>query len=72
MLILCFLPAVERSEREKQDLERQIIELRTQLNRSALLSEIDDLKRSLDLKDREKVQLAEHLEVCTQGAVLLL
>lgn len=54
--------AVERSEREKQDLERQIIELRTQLNRSALLSEIDDLKRSLDLKDREKVQLAEHLE----------
>ncbi|XP_075700578.1 centrosomal protein of 128 kDa [Rhinoderma darwinii] len=54
--------AVERSEREKQELEHQIIELRTQLNRSAMLSEIDDLKRSLDLKDREKVQLAEHLE----------
>ncbi|KAG9481749.1 hypothetical protein GDO78_010791 [Eleutherodactylus coqui] len=54
--------AVERSEREKQELERQIIELRTQLNRSAILSEIDDLKRSLDQKDREKGQLAERLE----------
>ncbi|KAM4014181.1 centrosomal protein of 128 kDa isoform 1-T2 [Anomaloglossus baeobatrachus] len=54
--------AVERSEREKQELERQIIELRTQLNRSAIMSEIDDLKRSLDQKDREKIQLAEHLQ----------
>ncbi|XP_044127551.1 centrosomal protein of 128 kDa isoform X2 [Bufo gargarizans] len=54
--------AVERSEREKQELERQMIELRTQLNRSAMLSEIDDLKRSLDQRDREKVQLAEQLE----------
>ncbi|XP_069807398.1 centrosomal protein of 128 kDa isoform X2 [Dendropsophus ebraccatus] len=54
--------AVERSEREKQELERQIMELRAQLNRSAMLSEIDNLKRNLDQKDREKVQLAEHLE----------
>ncbi|XP_056402682.1 centrosomal protein of 128 kDa isoform X2 [Hyla sarda] len=54
--------AIERSEREKQELERQIIELRTQVSRSAMLSEIDSLKQSLDLKDREKVQLAEHLE----------
>ncbi|KAG8561976.1 hypothetical protein GDO81_015550 [Engystomops pustulosus] len=56
------LTAVERSEREKQDLERQIVELRTQVNQSAMLSEIDDLKRSLNQKDREKVQLAEQLE----------
>ncbi|XP_073494251.1 centrosomal protein of 128 kDa isoform X2 [Phyllobates terribilis] len=55
----------ERSEREKQELQRQIIELRTQLSRSAILAEMDDLKRSLDQKDREKLQLAEHLETLT-------
>ncbi|XP_075049607.1 centrosomal protein of 128 kDa isoform X2 [Mixophyes fleayi] len=57
--------AVERSEQGKQDLERQIAELRSQVDRNAIMSEIEDLKRSLDHKDREKVQLAEHLEVLT-------
>ncbi|KAM3919957.1 centrosomal protein of 128 kDa [Leptodactylus fuscus] len=61
--------AVERSEREKQELEHQITELRTQLNRSAMLSEIDDLKRSLDQKDRERVQLAEQLETLNTDMV---
>ncbi|CAJ0951048.1 unnamed protein product [Ranitomeya imitator] len=54
--------AGERSDREKQELERQIIELRTQLDRSAVLAEMEDLKRNLGQKDREKIQLAEHLE----------
>ncbi|XP_068110545.1 centrosomal protein of 128 kDa isoform X2 [Hyperolius riggenbachi] len=57
--------AVERSEREKQELERQISELRTQLNRNAILSEIEELRRSLEHKDREKSQLTEQLEVLT-------
>ncbi|XP_073443156.1 centrosomal protein of 128 kDa isoform X2 [Dendrobates tinctorius] len=54
--------AGERSEREKLELERQILELRTQLDRSAVLAEMEELKRSLGQKDREKIQLAEHLE----------
>ncbi|XP_075470755.1 centrosomal protein of 128 kDa isoform X3 [Ascaphus truei] len=54
---------VERSEREKHELERQISELRAQLSRSAILSEVEDLKRNLDQKDREKAQLAGHVQV---------
>ncbi|XP_063804292.1 centrosomal protein of 128 kDa isoform X2 [Pseudophryne corroboree] len=57
--------AVERSEQGKQELEGQIAELRSQMNRNAVMSEIEELKRSIDHKDREKVQLAEHLEVLT-------
>ncbi|KAM4690628.1 centrosomal protein of 128 kDa [Rhinophrynus dorsalis] len=57
--------AMERSEREKQELELQISELRSQLNRSVMLSEMEDLKRSLDQKDRERNQLAGHVEVLT-------
>ncbi|XP_068110546.1 centrosomal protein of 128 kDa isoform X3 [Hyperolius riggenbachi] len=58
--------AVERSEREKQELERQISELRTQLNRNAILSEIEELRRSLEHKDREKSQLTEQLEAAKE------
>ncbi|KAM5128949.1 centrosomal protein of 128 kDa isoform 2-T3 [Mantella aurantiaca] len=56
---------VERSEREKQELERQISELRTQLNRNAILSEMEELKRSANQKDRDKIQLTEQLELVT-------
>ncbi|XP_053553325.1 centrosomal protein of 128 kDa [Bombina bombina] len=56
---------VERSEREKLELERQISELRSQLSRSAILSEVEDLKRCLDQKDREKGQLTAHIEALT-------
>ncbi|XP_075470754.1 centrosomal protein of 128 kDa isoform X2 [Ascaphus truei] len=56
---------VERSEREKHELERQISELRAQLSRSAILSEVEDLKRNLDQKDREKAQLAGHVQALT-------
>lgn len=56
---------VERSEREKQELECQISELRTQLNRNAILSEMEELKRNLNQKEREKIQMAEQMELLT-------
>ncbi|OCT68202.1 centrosomal protein of 128 kDa isoform X2 [Xenopus laevis] len=56
---------VERRELEKQELERQILELRAQLSRSAILSEVEELKRSLEQKDHERTQLAAHIEALT-------
>ncbi|XP_067388462.1 centrosomal protein of 128 kDa isoform X2 [Emydura macquarii macquarii] len=55
----------ERSEREKQELEKQILELRAKLNHSAVMSEVEELKRCIELKDKEKGQLAMHIEVLT-------
>ncbi|XP_067894689.1 centrosomal protein of 128 kDa-like isoform X2 [Heterodontus francisci] len=52
-----------RSEHEKQLLEKQILELRAQLNRNAALSEVEELKRSLERKEKEKSQLSAHIEV---------
>uniref|UniRef100_A0A8C8RYU0 Centrosomal protein 128 n=1 Tax=Pelusios castaneus TaxID=367368 RepID=A0A8C8RYU0_9SAUR len=49
---------VERSEREKQELEKQILELRARLNHSAVMSEVEELKRCIERKDKEKGQLA--------------
>ncbi|KAM4664487.1 centrosomal protein of 128 kDa isoform 2-T2 [Discoglossus pictus] len=56
---------VQRSECEKQELEHQISELRAQLSRTAILSEVEDLKRNLDQKDRDKSQLVGHIEALT-------
>ncbi|XP_060685416.1 centrosomal protein of 128 kDa isoform X2 [Hemiscyllium ocellatum] len=51
------------SEHEKQLLEKQILELRAQLNCNTMLSEVEELKRSLERKDKEKSQLSAHIEV---------
>ncbi|XP_078090573.1 centrosomal protein of 128 kDa [Mustelus asterias] len=51
-----------RSEHEKQLLEKQILELRAQLNHNAVLSEVEELKRSLERKEKEKSQLSAHIE----------
>ncbi|XP_072424221.1 centrosomal protein of 128 kDa-like isoform X6 [Chiloscyllium punctatum] len=51
------------SEHEKQLLEKQILELRAQLNCNTVLSEVEELKRSLERKDKEKSQLSAHIEV---------
>uniref|UniRef100_A0A8C5QZ13 Centrosomal protein 128 n=1 Tax=Leptobrachium leishanense TaxID=445787 RepID=A0A8C5QZ13_9ANUR len=59
--------AVERSEHEKQELECQITQLRAQLNRSVIMTELEDLKRTLEQKDHEKTQLAKHVEALTSG-----
>ncbi|XP_048456289.1 centrosomal protein of 128 kDa isoform X2 [Rhincodon typus] len=52
-----------RSEHEKQLLEKQILELRAQLNCNTVLSEVEELKRSLERKDKEKSKLSARIEV---------
>ncbi|NWX83483.1 CE128 protein, partial [Nothoprocta pentlandii] len=54
---------VERHEREKQELEKHILELKAKLNHNAVMSEVEELKRCLERKDKEKAQLAEHIQV---------
>ncbi|XP_028574148.2 centrosomal protein of 128 kDa isoform X5 [Podarcis muralis] len=56
---------LERSDPEKQEMEKQIWELRAQLNHSAVMSEIEELKRCLERKDKEKAQLGIQIEVLT-------
>ncbi|XP_041071201.1 centrosomal protein of 128 kDa-like isoform X3 [Carcharodon carcharias] len=51
-----------RSDHEKQLLEKQILELRAQLNRNAVLSEAEELKRSLERQQKEKSQLCARIE----------
>ncbi|XP_078418192.1 centrosomal protein of 128 kDa isoform X3 [Cetorhinus maximus] len=51
-----------RSDHEKQLLEKQILELRAQLNHNAVLSEAEELKRSLERKEKEKSQLCARIE----------
>ncbi|KAM6462076.1 centrosomal protein of 128 kDa isoform 2-T2 [Liasis olivaceus] len=56
---------VERSDPERQEMEKQIWELRAQLNHSAVMSEIEELKRCVERKDKEKMQLGMQMEVLT-------
>lgn len=58
-----FVPVLERSDPEKQEMEKQIWELRAQLNHSAVMSEIEELKRCIERKDKEKAQLGIQIEV---------
>ncbi|PNI84518.1 CEP128 isoform 9, partial [Pan troglodytes] len=50
-------------EREKQDLEKQMSDLRVQLNFSAMASELEEVKRCMERKDKEKAHLASQVEV---------
>ncbi|KAM7025284.1 centrosomal protein of 128 kDa isoform 4-T6 [Acridotheres tristis] len=55
----------ERYEREKQDLEKHILELKAKLNHNAVMSEVEELKRCIERKDKEKAQLVMHVQVLT-------
>ncbi|XP_061467868.1 centrosomal protein of 128 kDa isoform X3 [Rhineura floridana] len=55
----------ERSDLEKQEMEKQIWGLRAQLNHSAVMSEIEELKRCIERKDKERAQLGIQIEVLT-------
>lgn len=46
------------------DLEREVEELRVQLGRISVFSEMEELKKCVERKDREKTQLAFQVEVC--------
>ncbi|KAM5339519.1 centrosomal protein of 128 kDa isoform 6-T7 [Glossophaga mutica] len=49
-------------EREKEDLEKQMSDLRAQLNISAMASELEEVKRCMERKDKEKAHLAAQIE----------
>ncbi|XP_014000491.2 centrosomal protein of 128 kDa isoform X1 [Salmo salar] len=64
-------PRATRMDREERgagldrssELEREVQELRAQLSRTSVLSEVDDLRRTLERKDRERTQLCNQVEV---------
>lgn len=64
LLCSCCFTVVERYEREKQDLEKHILELKAKLNHNAVMSEVEELKRCIERKDKEKAQLVMHIQVC--------
>uniref|UniRef100_A0A8C0FKV6 Centrosomal protein 128 n=1 Tax=Bubo bubo TaxID=30461 RepID=A0A8C0FKV6_BUBBB len=53
----------DRYEREKQELEKHILELKTKLSHNAVMSEVEELKRCIETKDKEKAQLVMHIQV---------
>ncbi|XP_054423165.1 centrosomal protein of 128 kDa [Pteronotus mesoamericanus] len=53
-------------EREKEDLEKQMSDLRVQLNFSAMASELEEVKRCMERKDKEKAHLAAQIEDLTR------
>ncbi|KAM9065366.1 centrosomal protein of 128 kDa isoform 5-T5 [Sarcophilus harrisii] len=57
-----FRRGLERSDPEKQEMEKQISELKAKLNHSVMMSEVQELKRCIERKDKEKAQLEEQTE----------
>ncbi|XP_015720701.1 centrosomal protein of 128 kDa isoform X3 [Coturnix japonica] len=55
----------ERYEREKQELEKHILELKAKLTHNTAMSEVEELKRRIEHKDKEKAQLVLHIEALT-------
>lgn len=54
----------------RSELEREIEDLRVQLGRISVSSEVEELKKSIERKEREKTQLAFQVEVCGFDIVL--
>ncbi|KFP29224.1 Centrosomal protein of 128 kDa, partial [Colius striatus] len=52
----------ERYEREKQELEKYILELKAKLSHNAIKSEVEELKRCIERKDKENAQLVMHIQ----------
>ncbi|XP_025006864.2 centrosomal protein of 128 kDa isoform X4 [Gallus gallus] len=53
----------ERYEREKQELEKHILELKAKLTHNTAMSEVEELKRRIEHKDKEKAQLVLQIEM---------
>lgn len=49
---------------DRSDLEKEVAELRVQLCKASVRGEVEELKRALDCKERERVQLSLQLKVC--------
>lgn len=54
----------------RTELEREIEDLRVQLGRISVSSEVAELKKSIEQKERDKTQLAFRVEVCVFDIVL--
>uniref|UniRef100_UPI0037E9C0E8 centrosomal protein of 128 kDa n=1 Tax=Semicossyphus pulcher TaxID=241346 RepID=UPI0037E9C0E8 len=48
--------------RDRLSLEKEVAELRLQLSKASVLSEVEELKRALDHKEKERVQLSLQVE----------
>ncbi|XP_062492210.1 centrosomal protein of 128 kDa isoform X6 [Pezoporus occidentalis] len=55
----------ERYEREKQETEKHILDLKAKLSHNAVMSEVEELKRCIERKDKEKAQLVMHIQELT-------
>ncbi|KAM9555734.1 centrosomal protein of 128 kDa isoform 15-T21 [Guaruba guarouba] len=53
----------ERYEREKQELEKHILDLKAKLSHNAVMSEVEELKRCIERNDKEKAQLVMHIQM---------
>lgn len=49
---------------DRLDLEKEVAELRAQLRTASVLSEVEELTRTLDRKEKERVTLSVQVEVC--------
>ncbi|XP_060947906.1 centrosomal protein of 128 kDa-like [Limanda limanda] len=47
---------------DRLDLEKEVADLRVQLCKASVLREVEELKRALDHKEKERVQLSLHVE----------
>uniref|UniRef100_A0A8D1EUU7 Centrosomal protein 128 n=1 Tax=Sus scrofa TaxID=9823 RepID=A0A8D1EUU7_PIG len=57
-------------EREKENLEKQMSDLRVQLNFSAMAAELEEVKRCMERKDKERVHLAAQVECIERKCIL--
>ena len=48
---------------DRSDLEKEVAELRAELRKASVQGEVDDLKRTLDRSEKERIQLCARLEV---------
>ncbi|XP_061223512.1 centrosomal protein of 128 kDa isoform X3 [Neopsephotus bourkii] len=55
----------ESYEREKQEMEKHILDLKAKLSHNAVMSEVEELKRCIERKDKEKAQLVMHIQELT-------
>lgn len=49
---------------DRADLEKEVAELQVQLCKASVLGEVVELKRALESKEKERVQLSSQVEVC--------
>ncbi|KAM6992623.1 centrosomal protein of 128 kDa isoform 4-T4 [Tautogolabrus adspersus] len=47
---------------DRLSLEKEVAELRVQLSRASVLSEVEELKRALDRKEKERIRLSSQVE----------